>query len=120
MAESGLSAIVSVKQQRVRSTNEVMYRARDLAAVRAYYHGELGFPIIIDTPKVLGFDTGALNLYFEPGEPNFAVLEFEVADLDKARADLLAAGCTIVEDDPDLPRLYLRDRFGVVFNVNEA
>jgi hypothetical protein len=39
--------------------------------------------------------------------------------LGKAKSRLIAAGCEVVEEDPSVPRVYLRDRFGLVFNITE-
>jgi len=103
----------------MRSTRDVIFRAPDLAGVKAYYGGTLGLPVVLDRPNMLGFDAGEFTLYFEPGEPNGAVFEFSVEDLRKAKADLLAAGCTIVEENPAIPRVYMRDPFGLVFNITE-
>jgi catechol 2,3-dioxygenase-like lactoylglutathione lyase family enzyme len=101
------------------STNEVIFRTGDLAAAKAYYHGELGFPILPTPERVVGFNTGAFNVYFELGEPNGAVFELEVDDVATAKAEFLARGCSLVEENPALPRCYLRDRFGLVFNLSE-
>jgi catechol 2,3-dioxygenase-like lactoylglutathione lyase family enzyme len=103
----------------MRATNEVIFRARDLEKVRAYYEGVLGFPIVLEKDGMIGFDSGALNLYFERGEPNGAVFEYAVEDLQRAKNDLVAAGCTIVEENPAVPRVYLRDPFGLVFNISD-
>lgn len=104
----------------MKSTADIIFRARDLAAVKAYYAGELGFPLVLEREGMIGFETGALTLYFERGEPNGAVFEFGVDDPTRAKAELVAAGCELVEENPAIPRIYLRDRFGVVFNVNKA
>jgi predicted enzyme related to lactoylglutathione lyase len=45
------------------------------------------------------------------------VFEFLVPDLPAARARLLAAGCSVLEENPELPRCYLRDPFGMTFNI---
>jgi hypothetical protein len=33
---------------------------------------------------------------------------------------LLKAGCVVVEEDASVPRCYLRDPFGLVFNLGES
>jgi catechol 2,3-dioxygenase-like lactoylglutathione lyase family enzyme len=100
------------------STRDVIFRTARLEEAKAFYNGVLGFAIVTDSP-MLGFDTGAITMYFEPGDPNGAVFEFEVDDVNEAKAKLLAQGCTLVEENPSIPRCYLRDRFGVVFNLNK-
>jgi catechol 2,3-dioxygenase-like lactoylglutathione lyase family enzyme len=99
------------------STSDVIFRTADLGAARAYYHGVLGFPIVVDSERMMGFDTGAFTVYFEPGDENGAVFEFQVDDVAKAKAEMLARGCSLVEENPAVPRCYLRDRFGLVFNL---
>lgn len=101
------------------STSDVILRTGNLEGAKAFYHGMLGFPIVTDLPKMVGFDTGSFVVYFEPGEPNGVVFEFDVDDVNAAKTRLLAQGCTLVEEDPNLPRCYVRDRFGFVFNLNK-
>jgi catechol 2,3-dioxygenase-like lactoylglutathione lyase family enzyme len=101
------------------STNDVILRTSDLEAAKAFYNGVLGFPIVADDGiRLVGFDTGSFNLYLELGEPNGAVFEFEVDDVNASKVALMAQGCSLVEEIPTLPRCYLRDRFGLVFNLN--
>lgn len=102
----------------MKSTRDVIFRATDLAAVKRHYT-TLGLPVVLETDRIVGFDAGELTLFFERGEPNGPVFEFNVSDVQKAKDDLLAAGCTLVEENPDIPRVYLRDQFGLVFNLNE-
>lgn len=105
---------------RMKSGRDVICRARDLGAVKAYYAGELGFPIVLDTDSTVGFDTGELTLYYERGEAGPPVFDFLVDDVRKSKSRLIAAGCEVVEEDPSVPRIYLRDRFGLVFNITEG
>ena len=104
----------------LKTTNEVIFRATDLGAVKAYYADRLGWPIVLDDDSMVGFDTGAFNVYFESGEPNGAVFEFTVDDVSRAKHELISSGCELLEEDPERPRLYLRDPFGLAFNVAEA
>lgn len=103
----------------MKATNEVIFRVRDLDRVRSYYEGALGFPIVLETDGIIGFDSGALNFYFERGDPNGAVFEHTVENLQVAKKHLIAAGCTVVEENPSVPRIYLRDPFGLVFNISD-
>jgi len=104
----------------MKSTSDVMLRTNDLQEAKRFYNGVLGFPIVTDTERVVGFDTGSIVLYFETGDANGSVFEFEVDDLADAKRGLLEHGCTLVEEDPDLPRCYLRDRFGLLFNITKS
>jgi catechol 2,3-dioxygenase-like lactoylglutathione lyase family enzyme len=103
----------------MKSTADVIFRTDDLEAVKAHYHGELGFAIVADSKKLVGFDTGCFTLYFEPGDSNGTVFEFEVNEVEEAKKKLVAQGCSIVEENPGIPRCYLRDRFGLIFNLTQ-
>lgn len=110
----------------MKSTNEVILLARDLDAAKVFYHDVLGFPIAvdmerpIDSQRVVGFNTGSFNLYFERGDDSTPVFEFEVADIAGAKEQLLAVGCSLVEENPAIPRCYMRDPFGLIFNLTES
>jgi catechol 2,3-dioxygenase-like lactoylglutathione lyase family enzyme len=104
----------------MKTGRDVICRASDLGAVKAYYAAALGMPVVLDTDSMVGFDTGELTLYYERGEAGPPVFEFFVADLLNAKSRLIAAGCELVEEDPSLPRVYLRDPFGLVFNITEG
>jgi hypothetical protein len=100
------------------STRDVIIQAHHLDAARAFYRDVMRLE---QTPTdMLGFETGSFRLYIEPGNSPGPVFEFEVEDLQSAKALLLAHGCTVAEEDAMLPRLYIRDPFGLVFNITEG
>jgi hypothetical protein len=45
------------------------------------------------------------------------VLEVTVDSLEEAKASLLNNGCQIVKDEPHFPRCYVRDPFGLIYNL---
>jgi len=110
----------------MKSTNEVILRTPDLDAVKAFYNDVLGFPVVVDVERevdaqrVVGFNTGGINLYFERGDGSTPVFEFEVADIEGAKAQLVAVGCSLIEENPAIPRCYMRDPFGLVFNLTSS
>jgi catechol 2,3-dioxygenase-like lactoylglutathione lyase family enzyme len=104
----------------MRATSDVMLRTRDFAAAKSYYSGALGFPIIAEAENLVGFDLGGFVLYFEHGDDNGSVFEFQVTDVAEAKERLLAQGCLLLEEDLNIPRWYLRDQFGLIFNVTQT
>ncbi len=104
----------------MKSTSDVMLRTSDLQDAKEFYNGVLGYAIVSESQRVVGFDTGSFILYFEHGDENGSVFEFEVDDVEAAKNKLLANGCTLIEEDPSLPRCYLRDRFGLIFNLTTS
>lgn len=103
----------------MKSTRDVIFRTQSLSAAKAFYHETLGLPLVTESERLVGFDTGAITIYFERGDDNGAVFEFEVDDIKETKARLLAQGCVLVEEDPKLPRCYVRDPFGVTFNLEK-
>jgi len=67
-----------------------------------------------------GFETGAFRLFVERGPAHGPVFDFLVSDLQAAKAALLAAGCAVIEEDPALPRCYIRDPYGLTFNIEQS
>jgi len=45
------------------------------------------------------------------------VLEVTVANVEEAKARLVKNGCTIVKDEPHVPRSYVRDPYGLIYNL---
>jgi len=68
----------------------------------------------------MGFETGAFCLYVEKGREHAPVFEFLVADFGAAKRSLIDAGCVIQEENPDVPRCYIRDPYGLVFNLVQS
>jgi hypothetical protein len=59
-------------------------------------------------------------LYLEKGDAHGPVFELLVQDIQAAKLKLLAAGCKLQEENPSVPRCYIQDPYGVVFNIGQA
>ena len=101
------------------STREIIIRTPDFDAAVSHYEHTLNLPKSYDSPTIVGFETGSFCLYIERGEKHAVVFEFLVPDVSAARAQLLNAGCTLVEEDASVPRCYLRDPYGLTFNIRQ-
>jgi len=100
------------------SSRDVIVRTESFDDAIAFYGTVLGLRPTLRGEAIVGFETGAVQLFVEKGAPaHGAVLEMHVPDVDAAKARLQAAGCSIVEEDPRIPRCYVRDPFGLVFNL---
>ncbi len=102
------------------STREVIIRTDAWAKAVKFYGSELGLPITFKNKNMVGFETGSFCLYVEKGKKHGPVFEFLVPDLEAAKRKLVAAGCKVVEEDASVPRCYIRDPYGVVFNIGQA
>src|ERR1700719_4100749 len=104
----------------IQSSRDVIIQTDNRGKAIEFYETILGFPVSHRSPNLMGFETGAFCLYVEKGNRPGPVFDFLVPDMHAAKSRLLAAGCTIVEEDPALPRCYVRDPFGLVFNIEET
>jgi catechol 2,3-dioxygenase-like lactoylglutathione lyase family enzyme len=104
----------------LRSSRDIIVRTEAWEDALEFYASVLGFPVACESPTMVGFETGALRLYVEKGPGHGPVFDFLTPDVQAAKRRLLAAGCTLVEEDAALPRCYVRDPFGVVFNIGKS
>ncbi len=98
---------------------DILIQAEDPRAAAAFYEKTLGFAVTEETPDLVSLHGPHINLFIERGPPLGPVLEVAVGDVARARAALLAAGCRVVKDEPDFPRCYVRDPFGLIYNLTE-
>jgi len=104
-----------------RSTRDIILRTEVMGEATHFYEKVLGLPVSLRRDGLVGFETGSFQLFVEQGAPAHGpVFEFRVPDVAAAKARLVAAGCAVVEEDPRVPRCYLRDPYGLVFNLNQG
>jgi catechol 2,3-dioxygenase-like lactoylglutathione lyase family enzyme len=103
-----------------RSSRDVIIRTDDWEKATTFYGSVLGLPVVHQSENLMGFETGSFCLYVERGEKHGPVFEFLVPDIQAARHRLISAGCVVQEEHDSAPRCYMRDPFGVVFNVGKA
>jgi hypothetical protein len=58
-----------------------------------------------------------INLFIERGPALGPVLEVTVESVEEAKVRLVKNGCVIVKDEPDFPRCYIQDPFGLIYNL---
>jgi catechol 2,3-dioxygenase-like lactoylglutathione lyase family enzyme len=103
----------------IRSSRDVIVRTPDAKAAAEFYQNVLGLAVTQHIGDIVGFETGALRLFVEPGDALPLVLDFLVEDVQATKAVLVATGCVIVEENPGIPRCYVRDPFGLLFNLGQ-
>lgn len=102
-----------------KASRDVIIRADNFDEATKFYEHVLGLAVAYKSETLYGFDAGSFRLYVEPGSPHGPVFDFLVADFQAAKQALLAAGCTIQEEDRSVPRCYIRDPHGLVFNIEQ-
>jgi catechol 2,3-dioxygenase-like lactoylglutathione lyase family enzyme len=103
-----------------KSSRDVIIRTEAIAEAERFYGIVLGFPVTTRGARIVGFETGSFCLYVEQGPEHGPVFELLVADVAATKARLIAAGCSLVEEDPAVPRCYVRDPYGATFNIGPA
>jgi catechol 2,3-dioxygenase-like lactoylglutathione lyase family enzyme len=103
-----------------RSARDIIIRTDHWAEAVSFYASTLGFSEMHRSENMLGFETGAFRLYVEKGEAHGPVFEYLVPDVQEAKQKLLGAGCILVEEDASVPRCYVRDPYGLTFNIGQA
>ena len=103
-----------------RSSRDVIIRTHAWDEAIAFYGSVLNLAVIHNGPTLMGFETGAFCLYVEKGDGHGPVFEFLVPDVEVAKQRLITSGCIVQEEDASVPRCYLRDPYGFVFNIGQA
>ncbi len=104
----------------VRSSRDVIVRTSAWNEAVRFYGQILGFSVSSRAEGMMGFETGSFCLYVEKGPDHGPVFDFLVPDVPATRDRLIEAGCILVEEDPAVPRCYLRDPYGLTFNVGQS
>ncbi|MEJ2551097.1 MAG: VOC family protein [Anaerolineales bacterium] len=101
------------------SPNVAVRTDRFSDAVR-FYSDVLGFENRSDDPALGDHDAHPLNLFvIEDEEISGPVMELFVEDLERARKELVAHGCEVLRWRGKSQDCYVRDPFGVIYNLWE-
>jgi predicted enzyme related to lactoylglutathione lyase len=96
---------------------DILIQAQDPANTASFYVKQLGFSITDETPNMISLHGAHINLFIERGPALGPVLEVTVDSVKDAKRRLVENGCEIVKDEPDFPRCYVKDPFGLIYNL---
>ncbi|MFH2055990.1 MAG: VOC family protein [bacterium] len=102
-----------------RLSNCVCLTTPDLAKASEFYTKIIGLQVSGKINDGLEFEVGSLRFFVNPGGPPTLAMEFVVPNLEKAREELVAAGCEVVKWEGKGRDCYIRDPFGLLFNLWE-
>ena len=74
-------------------------------------------PLTDEMPRMISLHGKHINLFIERGPALGPVFEVTVENVEEAKIRLVKNGCAIVKDEPDFPRCYLKDPFGLIYNL---
>ena len=97
--------------------SDILIQAKDPKKAAQFYVKHLGFEITDNNPKMIGLHGKHINLFIEPGPALGPVLEVTVDDVEAAKARLVKNGCEVVKDEPHWPRCYVKDPYGLIYNL---
>jgi predicted enzyme related to lactoylglutathione lyase len=98
---------------------DILIQAEDPMKAANFYVQELGFEITDKNPNMIGLHGENINLFIEPGPALGPVLEVTVKSVKEAKASLQKKGCQVIKDEPNFPRVYIKDPNGLIYNLTE-
>ena len=96
---------------------DILIQAPDPKKAAAFYVNQLGFETTEETPEILSLHGPCINLFIERGPALGPVLEVTVDSVEAAKLRLVKNGCEVIKDEPEFPRCYLRDPYGLTYNL---
>ena len=96
--------------------SDILIQTEDPEKAAAFYVQHLGFEITATKPMI-GLHGNHINLFIGRGPALGSVLEVTVDNVQEASARLLKQGCEIIKDEPHVPRTYVRDPYGLIYNL---
>ena len=85
-----------------------------------FYSSVFGFENRSQEPDLGDFNAGPIRMFvIEDSELNGLIHELIVDDLDTAREELVSAGCEVIRWHGKGQDCYIRDPFGVIYNLWE-
>jgi catechol 2,3-dioxygenase-like lactoylglutathione lyase family enzyme len=96
---------------------DILIQAPDPKKAAAFYVDHLGFEITGEEPEMISLHGRHINLFIERGTALGPVLEVTVDSVEAARLRLTKIGCEVIKNEPDFPRCYIKDPFGLVYNL---
>ena len=98
---------------------DILIQAPDAKAAAEFYVKRLGFEVTGEHDRWIDLHGEAINLFIEEGPALGPVLEVTVDNVEEAKKRLVAAGGRVVKDEPDFPRCYVQDPYGLIYNLTE-
>ena len=98
---------------------DILIQADDPRQAATWYVDHLGFDIGDESPEMISLHGDNINLFIEHGPALGPVLEVSVGDVAEAKLHLVKNGCEIIKDEPAFPRCYVRDPFGLIYNLTQ-
>src|ERR1700684_418455 len=96
---------------------DILIQDEDPRNAASFYVNQLRFDITHEIQSLISLHGEHINLFIERGPALGPVLEVTVDNVEKAKLRLVRNGGEIVKDEPGHPRCYIKDRYGLIYNL---
>ncbi|HEY2071436.1 MAG TPA: VOC family protein [Rhizomicrobium sp.] len=96
---------------------DILIQSPDPKEAALFYVNLLGFEITDETPEMVSLCGANINMFIERGPSLCPILEVMVPNVAEARAKLTANGALVIKDEPEVPRCYVQDPYGLTYNL---
>jgi predicted enzyme related to lactoylglutathione lyase len=96
---------------------DILIQAPDPEEAAAFYVKQLGFEITGHGTQMMSLHGKHINLFIERGPALGPVLEVTVPNVDEAAQRLVDSGCEVIKNEPEFPRIYIKDPNGLIYNL---
>jgi predicted enzyme related to lactoylglutathione lyase len=104
---------------------DILIQAPDPKKAAAFYVEQLGFEVTGEEPQresqhdsqMISLHGRHINLFIERGPALGPVLEVTVDSVEAVKQRLVMNGCTVIKHEPEFPRTYVRDPYGLIYNL---
>jgi Glyoxalase-like domain len=100
--------------------SDILIQSEDPKHAASFYVENLGFEITGEESQIISLHGEHINLFIERGPALGPILEVFVESVEDAKRRLLENGCEVVKDEPEFPRCYVKDPFGLIYNLNAS
>ena len=105
---------------KIRMSPNIAVRHQDYPTAVAFYSKVLGFKNRSSNPNLADFDANPINLFvIEDDEFSGPIMELFVSNLEEARYYLVENGCVVLRWRGKGQDCYIKDPFGVIYNLWE-
>ena len=98
-------------------STDILIQSQDPKSAAKFYVDQLGFETTEERPNMVSLCGEHINLFIEQGPALGPVLEVTVPSVEEARERLVKQGCKVVKDEPEFPRCYIKDPYGLIYNL---
>jgi hypothetical protein len=98
---------------------DILIQSEDPVKAADFYVKELGFAITDKKSNLVSLHGENINLFIERGPALGPVLEVTVKSVKEAKVSLKKKGCQVIKDEPNFPRCYVKDPYGLIDNLTE-